>query len=323
VQRASSLIRQILDFSRRSVMEQSTLDVLPFIKELDRLLERLLPETIHLELIYQPGVYLIKADPTRLQQVFMNLAVNARDAMPEGGTLSFEITRLKLAPEDPLLVPEMQPGDWVHITVRDSGVGISSESIPHIFEPFFSTKPYGEGTGLGLAQAYGIIKQHGGHIDVLSQPGKGTRFEIYLPGLPVPQSQISAQEEAPQIIGEGQLILLVEDDRITRDALQDMLETHNYVVLTAGNGLEALRIYEYQGESVSLVVSDVVMPEMGGVDLYLELSDRWPGVKMLFITGHPLQLDEQALLEAGSVHWLQKPFSVSEFGQVIKNLIDN
>jgi len=323
VQRASSLIRQILDFSRRSVMEQSTLDVLPFIKELDRLLERLLPETIHLELIYQPGVYLIKADPTRLQQVFMNLAVNARDAMPEGGTLSFEITRLKLAPEDPLLVPEMQPGDWVHITVRDSGVGISSESIPHIFEPFFSTKPYGEGTGLGLAQAYGIIKQHGGHIDVVSQPGKGTRFEIYLPGLPVPQSQISAQEEAPQIIGEGQLILLVEDDRITRDALQDMLETHNYVVLTAGNGLEALRIYEYQGESVSLVVSDVVMPEMGGVDLYLELSDRWPGVKMLFITGHPLQLDEQALLEAGSVHWLQKPFSVSEFGQVIKNLIDN
>lgn len=321
VRRAASLIRQILDFSRRSVMEQSTLDVLPFIKELDRLLERLLPETIRLELIYQPGTYLIKADPTRLQQVFMNLAVNARDAMPDGGILSFEIARLKLGPDDPPPVPELDSGDWIQITVKDTGVGIRSKDFPHIFEPFYSTKPYGEGTGLGLAQAYGIIKQHGGHIDVHSRINTGTSFIIYLPALPVSSDQNLDLKDASPVIGEGELILLVEDDHITRDALQSMLEAYNYRVIIAANGVEAMKIYEKHGEGIALVVSDVVMPEMGGVDLYHALCERWPDVKMLFITGHPLNEDDQALLEQGRVHWLQKPFSVSEFNQVIKGLI--
>ncbi len=321
VQRASSLIRQILDFSRRSVMEQSTLDVLPFIKELDRLLERLLPENIQLELMYSPGTYLIKADPARLQQVFMNLALNARDAMSEGGTLSFEIARLNLEPDVPLPLSDMNPGDWIRISVRDTGAGIPPDALPHIFEPFFSTKPYGEGTGLGLAQAYGIIKQHGGHIDVYSQLGEGSRFVIYLPALPTPEVGEDAQAIDQEIIGEGELILLVEDDQVTRDALQAMLETHNYRVVTAGNGLEALRVFEQKGESISLVISDVVMPEMGGVDLYHTLCDRWPDFKMLFITGHPMQEEDQTLLEGGSVHWLQKPFSVPEFNQVVKDLI--
>ena len=321
VQRASSLIRQILDFSRRSVMEQSTLDVLPFIKELDRLLERLLPENIHLELLYQPGSYLIKADPTRLQQVFMNLAVNARDAMPEGGTLSFEIARLKLAPDEAPPMPEMEPGEWVRLAVRDNGVGITADVMAHIFEPFYSTKPSGEGTGLGLAQAYGIIKQHGGHIDVHSRLGQGSTFVIYLPALPVPTAEQAMPEEDDAFVGAGELILLVEDDRVTRDALQAMLETHDYRVATAQNGVEALEIYTHNGDAISLVVSDVVMPEMGGVALYRALRQRWPKVKMLFITGHPLQKDDQAVLEAGSVDWLQKPFSVPEFSRVVKELI--
>jgi PAS domain S-box-containing protein len=321
VQRASSLIRQILDFSRRSVMEQSTLDVLPFIKELDRLLERLLPENIHLELLYQPGSYLIKADPTRLQQVFMNLAVNARDAMPAGGTLSFEIARLRLAPDEMPPMPEIEPGEWVRLTVRDNGVGIAPEAVAHIFEPFYSTKPSGEGTGLGLAQAYGIIKQHGGHIDVHSRVGEGSAFVIYLPALPVPTPEQALPEEARAFVGEGELILLVEDDRVTRDALRAMLETHDYRVAMAANGIEALEIYAQKGDAISLVVSDVVMPEMGGVALYRALRQRWPQVKMLFITGHPLGEDDQAVLEGGSVDWLQKPFSVPEFSRVVKELI--
>jgi CheY-like chemotaxis protein len=251
----------------------------------------------------------------------MNLAVNARDAMPDGGILSFEITRLKLGPEDSPPIPELDTGDWIRITVKDTGVGIRSKDFPHIFEPFYSTKPYGEGTGLGLAQAYGIIKQHGGHIDVHSRINTGTSFIIYLPALPVSSGQDLDQKDDSPVIGEGELILLVEDDHITRDALQSMLEAYNYRVMIAANGVEALEIYEKRGEGITLVVSDVVMPEMGGVDLYHALCERWPDVKMLFITGHPLNEDDQALLEQGRVHWLQKPFSVAEFNQVIKGLI--
>src|SRR3990170_4904944 len=152
VQRAASLIRQILDFSRRSVMEQSQLDLLPFIKELDKLLARVLPETIRLDLAYQPDAYLVNADPIRLQQVFINLALNARDAMPSGGTLSFDLRRLQLSPGAPPPIPYLPPGDWVVIQVSDTGSGIASEIMPHIFEPFFTPKPVGQGTGLGLAQ---------------------------------------------------------------------------------------------------------------------------------------------------------------------------
>ncbi|HZD57464.1 MAG TPA: ATP-binding protein, partial [Anaerolineales bacterium] len=321
VQRASSLIRQILDFSRRSVMEQSTLDMLPFIKEMDKLLERLLPETIQFELNFQPGTYLVKGDPTRLQQVFMNLALNARDAMPQGGTLSFEISRLNITPGESPPLPDLEAGEWIRLGVSDTGIGIPSEALPHIFEPFFSTKAYGEGTGLGLAQAYGIIKQHGGHIDVRSRLGEGSSFSIYLPALPLPESESESAEAYSATPGDGETILLVEDDRVTREALLAMLEAHDYRVLVSSNGRDALQIYEQMRESIDLVVSDVVMPEMGGVELYRALRQRWPQVKMLLITGHPLRKEDQAVLEGGSVQWLQKPFSIPDFSLLIKELL--
>jgi signal transduction histidine kinase/CheY-like chemotaxis protein len=321
VQRAASLIRQILDFSRRSVMEQSTLDLLPFIKELDKLLARVLPETIRLDLTYQPEVYLVNADPTRLQQVFMNLAVNARDAMPNGGALCFELSRLSLQPLDVPPTPYLPAGDWIVITVTDTGSGISTEVMPHIFEPFFTTKPVGQGTGLGLAQAYGIIKQHGGYIDVRSRVGEGTSFIIYLPALPAPEIEAPRTDERAAMDGQGEVILVVEDDEVTRDALRALLESENYAVLTASNGVEALRIYVQQSVNIDLVISDVVMPEMGGVALYHQLRERWPQVKMLFITGHPLQEENQALLEESRVSWLQKPFSVADFGHAIQTLL--
>jgi two-component system, cell cycle sensor histidine kinase and response regulator CckA len=216
VQRASSLIRQILDFSRRSVIEQSMLDLLPFVKELDKLLGRVLPETIRLDLVYQPGMYLVNADPTRLQQVFMNLAVNARDSMPEGGILRFELSRLSLDPADTPPSPYVPAGDWILITVSDTGIGIPPDVLPHIFEPFYTTKPVGQGTGLGLAQAYGIIKQHEGYIDVHSLTGEGTTFEIYLPALPLPQLSSPEPLESLEKNGQGEVILVVEDDAVTR-----------------------------------------------------------------------------------------------------------
>jgi signal transduction histidine kinase/putative methionine-R-sulfoxide reductase with GAF domain/CheY-like chemotaxis protein len=321
VQRAASLIRQILDFSRRSIMEQSTLDLLPFIKELDKLLRRVLPENIRLELTYQPGSYLVKADPARLQQVFMNLAVNARDASPEGGVLRFELERIEIKAGAQPPCPEIPSGTWVRISIKDSGEGIPPEVMPHIFEPFYSTKPVGHGTGLGLAQAYGIIKQHDGYIDAHSQPGEGTVFHIYL------TSQEQANEESPSIepaggvYGNGELLLLVEDDFSARSALQELLETYNYQVLTASNGLEALQLAEQCLGKLELVVTDLVMPGMGGIALYYELQKRWPATRILFVTGHPLRESDRAVLEEGRVSWLQKPFSIQDFTQMLRRIL--
>ncbi|HLE16011.1 MAG TPA: GAF domain-containing protein [Anaerolineales bacterium] len=322
VQRAASLIRQILDFSRRSVMEQLTLDLLPFIKELDKLLRRVLPETIRLELTYQPGTYRVNADPARLQQVFMNLAVNARDASPEGGVLRFELEQIEVKDNVAPPCPGIPAGAWVRISIKDSGEGIPPEVMPHIFEPFYSTKSVGQGTGLGLAQAYGIIKQHEGYIDAHSQPGEGTVFHIYLRTQEQARDENRAEEPAGEAMGNGERLLLVEDDFSARSALQELLETYNYQVLTAANGLEALQLAEQYSGSIDLVVTDLVMPGMGGIALYRELQERWPVTRILFVTGHPLRESDRAILEDGQVNWLQKPFSILTFTQTLRKIVN-
>jgi signal transduction histidine kinase/GAF domain-containing protein len=321
VQRAASLIRQILDFSRRSIMDPSDFDLLPFIKELDKLLGRVLPETIRLELKYQPTTYWVNADPTRLQQVFINLALNARDAMPAGGVLHFELNRFHLGASTARPFPNMPTGEWIRIAVMDSGAGISPEVREHIFEPFFTTKPAGQGTGLGLAQVYGIVKQHDGYIDVQSQEGEGTSFIIYLPALDRPEPLEPPYETLSIIDGFGETVLVVEDDRATREAIQAMLQAQNYNVFAATNGAEALSYCEQAEVPISLVVSDVVMPQMGGMALYHNLQERWPNIKMLFVTGHPMESENQSMLEKGNVHWLQKPFSIRDFNQAVKDLM--
>lgn len=297
------------------------LDLLPFVKELDKLLRRVLPETIQIELTYQPGIYLVNADPTRLQQVFMNLAVNARDASEDGGVLEFDLDQVQIAEGESPPCPDIPAGVWNRITVKDSGEGIPADILPHIFEPFFTTKPVGEGTGLGLAQAYGIIKQHDGHIDAHSDIGKGTTFHIYLPA----QQPVYEQDEHPEFpaeaMGTGECLLLVEDDFSTREAMKTLLEDLGYKVLVAADGHEALDIYEPNADQIELVISDMVMPVMGGVMLYQKLTQRWPDVKMLFVTGHPEKEGDRALLESGNVYWLQKPFSVGAFNEAIFDLL--
>jgi signal transduction histidine kinase/putative methionine-R-sulfoxide reductase with GAF domain/ActR/RegA family two-component response regulator len=322
IQRATSLIRQILDFSRRAVMEQTPLDLLPFIKELEKLLLRVLPEDIRLELAYQPGSYIVKADPARLQQALMNLILNARDAMPSGGFLRLHLEQINLLSEDGLPSPDLSPGEWLRLVIEDSGSGIPEDVLPHIFDPFFTTKPVGQGTGLGLAQAYGIIKQHKGSINVQSEVGEGAIFTIYLPIHKTPLQEAPEVKAHIQMAGTGETILIVEDDQAAREALISLLESQNYRVLSAQNGIQALEIFESERDAVALVVSDVVMPEMGGMALYQALKDKQPLTKILFITGHPLDVKDTGLLEEGRVHWLQKPFSIQEFSSTLRLMLE-
>ena len=317
---ATSLIHQILDFSRRSVMEIGPLDLLPFTKEILRLLERTLPETIHLRLEYEQNRFLINGDPTRLQQVLLNLAVNARDAMPDGGdlTLRFDVVRVSERGRAPL--PDMRPGDWVSLAITDTGTGIEPEVIPHLFEPFFTTKEPGKGTGLGLAQVYGIIAQHDGFIQVDSQVGQGTTFRIYLP-LHEPIAPAPAVSQLADIpLGGTETILLVEDNAATAQAVLMSLEALGYRVLLAADGVEALSVYQGNSGGIDLVLSDMVMPRLGGLELYKALGELNPQLKMIIMTGYPLADDDKALLEKGLVDWILKPFEIEGLNAKLRRL---
>jgi two-component system cell cycle sensor histidine kinase/response regulator CckA len=315
-QQAAHLIRQILDFSRRSNIQRQPLDLVPFLKEAIKFLARTIPENIHITLEVAPGEYLVHADPVQLQQVLTNLAVNARDAMPEGGELRVRVSRLTLRPGDRPPFPGMTAGEWIVLSVLDTGVGIPPEVMPHLFEPFFTTKEPGIGTGLGLAQVYGIVKQHDGYIDVASQVGVGTTFLVYLPALEVPEVPVpTALVEPPR--GQGQTILLVEDEPTVRQASEAMLERLGYQVLVAADGQQAQVLHtEHPGE-IALVLSDLVMPKMGGLELYRLLRERDPAIRMVVVTGYPLGQEIATLLAQGILGWIQKPFLLNELAQVV------
>jgi CheY-like chemotaxis protein len=319
-----------MDFSRRAVLERGPIDLLTFLKEQVKLLQRTLPENISINLTYGKDEYTVRADPTRIQQAIVNLATNARDAMPEGGKMQIGLSRVQLDAKDPLLMPDMKAGEWICITVSDNGTGIAEDVLPHIFDPFFTTKEPGKGTGLGLAQVYGIIKQHEGHIDVQTQIGKGTTFLLYLPALAVQPITILSTNKERLIPGAGQLILVVEDDVSTRKAIVNSLELLEYRVLETTNGKEALAIFEQHVEhtdpsdQIALVVSDVIMPEMGGKALFYALKQQAPDIKVLLLTGHPLQEEDMEPLRAqGLSGWLLKPPSLERLAEVIAKILQD
>jgi PAS domain S-box-containing protein len=315
---ATRLIQQILDFSRRAVLERRPLDLLPLVKEQIKLLERTLPENIEIGLAYEPDEYTpsftVNADPTRMQQMMTNLAVNARDAMPEGGTLRFTLGRVRIEEGEAAPLPEMGAGEWVQMTVSDTGRGIPSDVLPHIFEPFFTTKGRGRGSGLGLAQVHGIVAQHEGRIDVETEPSRGTTFTIYLPvHLPEPSTAVPLRKLPATATGQGETVLVVEDDASVRKALVESLELLNYRTLEAANGQEALAIAEELGDEIGLVLSDVVMPGMDGVALLRGLRERGSAVPVVMLTGHPPEEKMEDLRAQGLLEWLPKP---PEFGQL-------
>jgi two-component system cell cycle sensor histidine kinase/response regulator CckA len=300
------------------------MDLLLFLKEKVKLLQRTLPENIAVKLTYEAAdSYIANADPTRIQQTIMNLVVNARDAMPDGGDLLLELKLCTFEPEA-VPLPDMTPGQWIRLAVSDTGMGIASDALPHVFEPFFTTKAPGQGTGLGLAQVYGIVRQHDGFIDLASRPGQGTTFSLYFPYGPT-------QAEAPVLNGEalirghGDTILVVEDDPAIRSALSASLELLNYRVLSARNGAEALALWDANRAVIALVLSDVVMPEMGGIALFYALQQRDPSVKVMLLTGHMLEQhleDQLKILKArGLAEWMQKPPALAKLAATLARIL--
>jgi two-component system, cell cycle sensor histidine kinase and response regulator CckA len=315
--RAAALIEQILDFSRRAPLDSLPVNLVTFLKEEVQLLQRTLPENIQVDFSYPERPLVVSADPTRMQQAIMNLAVNARDAMPEGGRLAIQLAELVVDEPAEAPLPGMGPGRWVRVTVSDTGSGVPETALPHIFEPFYTTKARGKGTGLGLAQVYGIVKQHGGEVDVRTRLGEGTSFQIYLPALSSEREEVAETGVEPVPTGAGEIILLAEDDDATRAALADTLASLGYNVLQAANGQEALAVYEEHAAGISLVISDVVMPVMGGQALFHALQAIDPGVRIILLTGHALDSDLQQLVEDGIDRWMRKPPRIEELAQAV------
>ena len=320
--RAAELIEQILDFSRSAVLERQNIELASFLKELVKLMQRTLPENIQITFQNETTSCKVNVDTTRIRQMMINLMLNARDAMPAGGDLTITLRAETFQPGDSLPAAEMAHGRWAHLIIADNGSGIPEEIQPHIFEPFFTTKQRERGTGMGLAQVYGIVRQHDGAILVDSRPGKGTAFHIYLPQRAPGSSANKFHSDAAELIkGNQETILLVEDDKATREALAHSLKLLNYHFLLARNGQEALRLYTKE-QPIDLVISDVVMPEMGGLELVRHLRQKQSNTPVILLTGHPLTHELDNLSEENlRVKVIQKPVTLSQLANLISQTL--
>ncbi len=330
--RAADLVQQILDFSRSAMMETEPLSLVTLVREAMTLLRRTIPEHIRLVTEMTPHPCIVQADPTRIHQVLMNLALNAKDAMPDGGELHIQVEPVAVAAgEEPgssrrasgaarAELPDMPPGAWARLTISDTGIGMSEKVQEHLFEPFFTTKEEGQGTGLGLAQVYGIVKQHQGFIDVDTAAGEGTTFNIFLPLVEKREEEEATEEYEMSPHGGGETVLVVEDAEQLRRAIQAGLHSLGYDVVTAANGHEALEAVSAQ--DVELVLTDVVMPHMGGEALLRQLRAADPGLKVIAMTGHVVDTDVKGLEAKGFADALPKPFSMEELARVVRDVLD-
>jgi PAS domain S-box-containing protein len=316
-ERAALLIRQILDFSRRSMSMMRPFDMKLFIKEFLKFIERTIPENIGISLECEEGEYTVNADDTKIQQVLANLVLNARDAMPKGGKLVIRLSHVNVDEETIPPVPEMKPGKWVALTVSDSGVGITPDVLSHIFEPFFTTKGSGEGTGLGLSQVYGIVRQHNGFIDVRTETRNGSEFVVYLPSIVKGDDEAIVETDVPIPLGHGETILVVEDDASVLDLIGSTIMGLGYKLITAVNGRDAITKFEEHRDEIRLVVTDIVMPEMGGVELSTVLKEKAPSIKVIALSGYPMGMDEETLARSGIVELMQKPINLKNFAEIV------
>jgi PAS domain S-box-containing protein len=321
-QHAASLTDQIMDFSDRTIVELEPLDLGPLVQSMKSRLEQMLPESIKVHLSIDEGSFIAKADKARLQQVFTNLALNSRDAMPGGGDIVIGISRKTVSLGGLRPFREMGPGEWIRIQVSDTGEGIKPEHQARVFEPFFTTKPPGEGSGLGLAQVYGIIKQHNGFIDVRSQRGLGATFTIHLPECASIPGNDEALEEEHAVHGEEETILVVDDDASTRDAIREILNGLNYEVLLASDGMEAMDLLKQERAGIDLVLTDMIVPKTGTGDLHVRLRETGMQIPTIVMTGHPLGREDREQLIMENLDWIQKPFSSDTLSRKVRQALD-
>jgi len=307
---ASNLTNQLLAFARRQIIEPRIVDLNHLVADAEKMLRTLIGDDVELVAIPQPELWPVRADPHQMMQVLVNLAVNARDAMPRGGTLTLQTRNVTLSEGELRDQSELDPGEYVEIEVRDTGVGLSEKAKVHLFEPFFTTKKRGKGTGLGLAMCYGIVKQSGGHLSVSSRPGEGASFRIHLRRVGAEGTEEAVEPPSREALPVGEeTVLVVEDNALVRTTAVELLRVRGYTVFEAANGPDALRLMEERDWRIDLLVTDVVMPEMSGKELAVELQRRQPGLSVLYVSGYTAdEIVHHGVLEDG-ISFLQKPYT--------------
>jgi len=320
--RAASLTKQLLIFSRKQVLQPQVLNLNAITTDMEKMLRRLIGEDIELYTLLDPALGQVRADPGQVEQVIMNLSVNARDAMPSGGKLTLETENVVLDETFARQHLQAQPGSYVRLAVSDTGTGMTKEVKAHLFEPFFTTKEQGKGTGLGLATVYGIVEQSGGHVEVYSELGMGTTFKIYLPRIQA-DVQITQGEPPAETLPHGtETILLAEDEAGVRELVCRVLERQGYTVLVAHPPSKALALSRGHSGPIALLVSDVVMPEMGGRKLAERLTSLRPEMKVLYVSGYTDDaIARHGVLEPG-IAYLEKPFSLAKLVRKVREVLD-
>jgi len=320
--RAAALTRQLLAFSRQQVLQPRVLDLNEVVRSMSSLLERLVGEAVALELRPADALWAVTADPVQVEQVLLNLVVNARDAMPSGGTLVVTTRNVVADEEFARAHAPMPPGEYVALALRDSGVGMDPTTLARVFEPFFTTKELGQGTGMGLSTVYGVVKQSGGYIWVESAVGEGTSFSIYLPRSVADARPVTPRAPVEEVRRGTETILVVEDEQLVRALTRRTLERTGYRVYEAGNGAEALNVARELGDRLQLVITDIVMPVMGGRELAATLRRERPSLTILFMSGYTHEREAHLSAGGGMSHFLHKPFTLDELRSRVRLLLD-
>jgi len=321
---AKELVQQLLTYSRQQVIDPVDLDLNKEIKKSQKMLRHLIGEHIQFEFVAANEIGTVFADKGQIHQVLMNLCVNARDAMPEGGTLTVQTENIEISPDDLKTRSWARLGDYVLLSVRDTGCGMDKETCGRIFDPFFTTKEVGKGTGLGLSSVYGIVNQNEGHVDVTSESGEGTTFEIYLPvSQPLSEKTVqSVSENIPSSEGGVETILVVEDADMILELATYTLKDAGYTVLTAKNGQEAVQVFEAHVDEIDCVIMDVVMPRMGGKEAMGKILKKRPSLRHLFVSGYSPDTGHTGFIKETGEHLLEKPYEAAALLQKIREVLD-
>ncbi len=319
--RGAQLSRQLLTFSRKMDSQLRPISLNRQIRETRNLLRRTIPKMIEIDLHLQEDLYLVNADPIQIEQILINFGLNARDAMVDGGQIIIKTKNLNLDDDFCKTRPEMRPGAYVLLSVSDTGVGMNQETLHHIFDPFFSTKEVGKGTGLGLSLVHGIVKNHGGYIECDSDPGMGTRFEIYLPALLTAGEPVESKvvNSPPRGI---ETILVVDDEKSIRDMVLQILSRFGYSVITASDGESALSLYQAEKDRIDLVILDVIMPGMGGKQCLSRLLEMNPDAKVIMASGYSNTGPAKGVLQEGIKSFINKPYQVRDLLERIREVLD-